>query len=89
MLSNTDLDPDIGGDATVKLAEFPNPRDLERFLTDPKGSATFTVTASHHVDNAGEKSTTDISVTLTLTPRLQKLQAVIYALPDYERWAMA
>ena len=86
VLANTDLDPDIGGDATVKLADFPNPRDLERFLTDPKGSATFTVTASHHVDNVGEKSTTDISVTLTLTPRPQKLQAVISALPDYEEW---
>ena len=78
--------PEIGEDATVKLAEFPNPRDLERFLTDPKGSATFTVTASHYVSNSHEKSTTDISVTLTLTPRPQKLQAVISALPGYEEW---
>ena len=86
VLRNTDLDPEIGEDATVKLAEFPNPRDLERFLTDPKGSATFTVTASHYVSNSHEKSTTDISVTLTLTPRPQKLQAVISALPGYEEW---
>ena len=86
VLSNTHLYPEIGEDATVKLAEFPDPWELQKFLTDPKGSATFTVKASYYVDNSSEKSTTDISVTLTLTPRPQKLEAVIYAPSGYEEW---
>ena len=86
VLANTDLDPEIGEDAMVKLAEFPNPGELEKFLTEPKGSGTFTIKASHHVDNSSEISTTDISVTLILTPRPQKLEAVIYPTSDYEEW---
>lgn len=85
-LSETAVNPEPSDGTYVNPAFFPSAGELESFLTSPKGSMTFDLTASEDRDTTWERSSETVKITLTLTPRGRKLEAVIKPQPGYEEW---
>ncbi|OPZ63818.1 MAG: hypothetical protein BWY85_01503 [Firmicutes bacterium ADurb.Bin506] len=85
-LSETSVDPEPTEGVLLKPVFFPGTGQLEEFLTAPKGPMTFVLTGSIATDTDFERSSENVTVTLTLTPRKKGLEAVIKPQPGYEEW---